>query len=761
MLPAILIVAIGIAFIQLITVVIQLVAAVWMAVLTYLGPALWLLIRAALLVLMFILLAIEIVFISLKTIIFGGMLTLMQGIMDIEVDFKIILATQYALDSLVGYLDYELNGSSLKTESWITWIYWEYFDLYVPWIVDKTINNDSTMQETKKNVMTGETVETTYEVQPKPLLEASNPMLFEHGFTNTTLDYDQFQFIVRFHDKNFEEPDSNFGVKLYIVAPNGTTLEPVQMGTVEQTPDYANNSGVLYGYSFDASNYEEGLWHYYFSTKDYSTDNVTVYPGNKYLIGPDTSQSPKFLGSGRITTSNASYYDPEGWKSDEFTFYVNWWDMVNGTSPSNVSLCLIPAQIEEGSGVSNNKGIKKFLMSPVSGTPNYTNPVEFSVSVNFTTLGYANSDIGTFYHYYEAKTSNGTSVFGLSHDGFNVSYVEGPIVRPIDEYSIELEISSSNTESSFMTSDSYTHYYIKLYDYQAHGFSDTPKIVFTDSENEETCFEMASFENSSDGKIQEYYYTLKGEQLKAGSYSVDLNLEYDSEEVILYPQEAEKLRSIYVFTLLQDMIQQLDTTIVRLGHIPTISLAAISTLALMSKKDWFLASSIVVSTYFIVDSLRTMFTLIDNGETGQLLGFSLACMLIFIALQVTSGDKADRIDKIVKSQFNYFLVLSMVFDGCAGILSLFLPDTLTILSDVMYFASNIFTLIPLLYIELNAAIALNLCSVAVKKFGNTDCTNIFSACIEIYKFYMISLAIVGFTAFMCNLGTDIYQMIRW
>lgn len=121
---------------------------------------------------------------------------------------------------------------------------------------------------------------------------------------------------------------------------------------------------------------------------DYSTENITRFPENKYLVGPDTSNGSSYLMSSRVSNSNSSYYNPGGWSNDIFYFFVDWWDVSNGLAPSNVSLCLIPANITHNTGISKRYGIKKFAMQPVLESPNYTKSVEYYTTVNFSALGY-------------------------------------------------------------------------------------------------------------------------------------------------------------------------------------------------------------------------------------------------------------------------------------------------------------------------------------------------------------------------------------
>ncbi|MBA7709013.1 hypothetical protein ES703_117920 [subsurface metagenome] len=450
-------------------------ANIFMAILTALGNLLWLLARAALLIFFYVLLAIEVLFISIKTLTIGATLLIIGIFAGINVDMYLDWAVPYGKETLVGYLEFTTTEKTIRMESWITWIYWDFFDLYYPWIKDNTFINDFPIESCERSLIGSGYSESVFEMPPIKAVNQTNPILKDHGYK--VLDTDRYQFEVTFFDPNFESPDLWYGVLVHLIAPNGTALGSIEMDTVVESPSFSEGDYIRYNYTLDTSDFEEGLWHYCFSTKDRVSGDLVFIPGKTYYVGPDTSNASLYLTSPRISSSVDYYIEDEGWIDNNFTFYINWWDYINHSSPSKINLCIIPANISIGEGVSNTYGIKKFQMSPVDATPNYSNPVGFYYNLNFTDWGYEDSEIGSFYHYFEAETSNcQISNYLLYRDNCNV-HIEGPFVKSINHPTLIFDYDSTSSNKFFGNANTDFYFTLEYSDPQGVDTSSSPILL--------------------------------------------------------------------------------------------------------------------------------------------------------------------------------------------------------------------------------------------------------------------------------------------
>jgi hypothetical protein len=513
--------------------------------------------------------------------------------------------------------------------------------------------------------------------------------------------------------------------------------------------DYSKGLQVGYNYTLDTSSYQEGLWHYYYIAKDKNTNNLTRFPVEGYFIGPETSDAPNFLLSPRVTNSEDDYYNNEGWADDEFNFYVYWWDMLNSTVPVNVTLCLVPANRSEGIGHSKTHGIQKFLMSPIDQTPNYTNPVEYYYSVNFTDLGYQDNEIGNFNHYFEAVSEEGGIVNYLGYDINGTTHLEGPIVRSITNPVCSLEVYQSDGDNQILVqSDSTITYLIEYSDPNGVNTSVSPKVVFnTDEENFE--YDMVMRENSSDGRVVSYSLTIRGSDLESGAYEPSVELP-DGWQGLPY-SERQKLRVLYFFNLVEDATLYAMSSMLTLGIIPVLLFIGTSIFALISRPDYYFISSIVVQTAII--SLVIGFT--ANINTGGLLGLSLGSLLLYLALIASVSEEGSPLHMItnsITSHAKLLFFLSYITESSASIFTgLFQGNA--ILSDVFYIISNIMSIFPQLAVFLVASNTLNiLLGLAVNK--RSSCSKLFQLNIKIYKTILISLALGGFFTFLSSVISD-------
>ncbi|MFX0009430.1 MAG: hypothetical protein ACFE9R_03875, partial [Candidatus Hermodarchaeota archaeon] len=697
-------------------VVLYVINLIVMALLPILAYILWIIIRVVLLVMFYILLALELIVTIATTLILGTILLLMGSIMDFKSSFGLNIIVLYAKDCKASYMEFGANDSDLKFETWVDWIYWEFFDLYIPWISIKTVSNNRTIQESKYSVITDEVSESSEEIEYTPSSGETTPKLSNHGFTE--LENSKYDFYVSYWDGNFAEPDPNYGVRLHLIAPNGTSLEHYQMDTID-TPDFSNPFGAVFNYTLDLSSFNEGLWHYYFTTKDNSTGEEVVYSVDSYFIGPFTANSSDdiaFLFDSDLINSNKTYYSPEGWINDEFTFSIKYWDIVNGSAPLNVSLCLVPANKTISTGISKTTGVQKFSMQPIVSSPNYTSYVEFSKVINFTDLGYANYEIGTFYHYFEAVTNDSDVIINID---YNDTYLNGPFVKNIENAYVELVSYSPTNSDGVITKDDYIRYYLTFSDYEGLGPSEVPKIELIHGEYV-ISYNMTSIYNSTDGTERKYFIEVKGEDLEEGAtYNVNCSVLYGG--VIIRSELEDGFNNIInVFHPAGSILFSLNTFLSYIGAISLASLIAVSCILPVIEKGIykFIVGFIFIGTVLAL-LLGTYLPLLFSENSAGLLAFSIACFCILACLSlgfIFKGRELPENFAKIQSKFSIGIFTTMVVSF--AVVALFTNDIpfVEFLGDLWIFIGLIFSVIPSLIGIFSLALVAN----TILHFANPD-----------------------------------------
>jgi hypothetical protein len=366
---------------------------------TFLGNLLWLLIRAALLILAFIFVGIHIAVQTIAYVTIGLSMLLLAALFDGYCEFS------------WNFVEFSINDPNsqrtkvIRMESNFVWVYWEFFDLKFPWVVDE-LYQDGELVFTSKNALlqydsdfVSEDIEDNIEsIQNPPDLHCNHNLI-----DGTTYD---FWTIYDDSKKGGDDPDSTYGVKLHLIAQNGSALIPIQMNSHSDylpNPDYS--SPVKYHYPIDLSTLyaDDGLWHYYFSSKDDSGEHSdpSLYPEIGYLIGPEISQDESVI---RLIFGSDTQ---PGFKSDNFYFKVSW---ASDSLPEKVNLCLIPAIKDPyETGISRTVGINKLEMTEIS-EPFLFND-EYEYTANFAALGYIDSELGQFSHYFEAIHDDGNKTY--------------------------------------------------------------------------------------------------------------------------------------------------------------------------------------------------------------------------------------------------------------------------------------------------------------------------------------------------------------
>ncbi|MFW9989350.1 MAG: hypothetical protein ACFFC3_11900, partial [Candidatus Odinarchaeota archaeon] len=722
-----------------------------MTLLPILAHVLWLIVRAVLLIFFYILLAIEMLFISIKILAIGLPLLALSAFGAIFPTLNLDLWVSYGVNKCIGYYQIISSGTTIRTESWIEWGYWEFFDLYFPLITEKTMQNNFKVHEKKQGVINDE----NYEVYSEPDLAAASietdPILFDHGFSNTTIEWTSFNFFTKFYDSNFEEPNSQYGVRLHLISPNGTILDYYQMETETENPDYSDPTGVVFNYTIDFSSYEEGLWHYFYTTKDSFSNNITIYPTNDYFVGPATSNSPELLINPRISKSNASYYDSNGWINDNFYFFIQWWDMISETTPLNISICLIPAEMTLGVGKSNTMGIKKFEMQSTDVSPNYSNPVEYFAILNFTDLGYTSSEIGSFKYYFEALTSTSDMVYCLQADSNESSHYHGPVVKPIDECTAEISSYILNGDNQFITSDTIIRYHIKVSDYNGDGLSSIPIITFTKEDNTKQ-YNFTQYYVSSDGTEERYYFEITGKDLEYGVNNVEIDFPDSNIQVNFL---IGFLKALHVFNFLGETSSALSFTLGLFGIMPISLFTVIQGLAFSRCSDKVLYLGLAALGVTIVPMGIYIYSLMQSDDVGGLLGFSIACMLLFLMLKtcVVMDSNAKNIFESIQNSASFLLKLSLIVKTLIMLTVGFLPVD-QFIEDILYFVTTIFTALPTLFGVYSAIWMLNSGWIA-QKYSLSDSgfsEKVFQLSYSIYIHSLFVAGLIGLSIMGYKLG---------
>ncbi len=463
-------------------------ATIFMNALGFLAQLLWVIARAALLVLAYVLLAIHIFMQILIYITSGIALLVLTSFMGGYTEFS------------WNFVEFSVYSRVFRMESEVKWYYWDFFDMKFPWVVDKVYNNGTLTFTTELDVLFGNEVFNGVNNSYFEINEPQGPPSLHCSFNHVSGATYEFWTLYDDSGTGDNPPDANYGVRLHLIAPNGTAIEPLSMNVHEDyLPDPDYSKPVNYTYVVDLSTiYElDGLWHYFFTTKDNFSDQIVFKPVGSYLLGPciSTSDLSYVLEYSTIQTSKNEWYTSAGFKNENFTFKT-WY--YGSEAPSNVSLCLIPANISNGfGGVNKTVGIRKFLMTPSVVYPNYSamDPVEFNKTLNFSNLGYNDNEIGWFHHYFEVEFSDGSLsyLYGDSYDESNSSIevdLKGPYVvkdedKPVllgvkcynllgDYWRISTDYTSFLFEATFMSPDNYD---------LMEGY---PRIIFTDGKGRES-----------------------------------------------------------------------------------------------------------------------------------------------------------------------------------------------------------------------------------------------------------------------------------
>lgn len=381
--------------------------------LTFLANLLWTLIRAALIIVAYILLALEVLTISIIFLGIGVILDITSLFSGFDCKWGINWAIPYGVDTRIAFIQLDMEGYDVTVEAYITWTYWEYFDIFFPFLT----------MDSKVGSLLEDTIGAGNNVSAPPELGCG----YDHL---GGLRYD-------FHACYRQRPQGyapNY-VKLMLVSPSGIVYNYSMVETPSQSFDtYYNwvrfNRTIDFGQEFDF-NERQGQWHYSFITQASVTNIITKWPEDGYAIGPLFHDNRSYFIS--------SYLEPfSGYIDSVFNFTATGCDFLDGFTPEQVYLKILWP----------NETIITFPMN-LASTFNYGDLSfnTYSRTINFST--YIAIDKPTLLnHYFEAVFSDGsvsvmwdyqvidenTEYDEYTDEGEEFEYIlcwfEGPLLKP-------------------------------------------------------------------------------------------------------------------------------------------------------------------------------------------------------------------------------------------------------------------------------------------------------------------------------------------
>jgi len=746
---------IGMAIAELFMALVKFIVAIMMAVLTFLGPLLWLIIRAILLILAFILLAIHLIAQIPVYLMMGVSMLIITALMGGYCEFSWNFV-EFSLD----------NKKVFRMQSDIVWVYWDFFDMKFPWVDDKIIFDGEVIMSSKESIL-GIDSETETEISTTDMFSevTQTPPSLHCGYNLTS--GTTYNFYTAYQDFENDAPDPNYGVKLHLINPDGTTLAPYQMSIhpdYVDEPDYTD--GVLYNYTIDLDTiYQgQGLWHYYFTTKDNSSaHDIKFMPNSGYKLGPYIYSCQYIIAEHVSTNYPDEYSRPSGFSTDNFTFVSIWSSEI---VPDNMYMCLIPANITTGTGVSKTVGIQKFSMSPVDQSPDYSDYVDYYCTINFTELGYNEEELGRFNHYYEAVYDNGNKTYLYDAEGedyFDISYCDfrTPYVGTTGAQLIDYHFEGTNFLSSLLLghenrdstlpinriliSEMQVRFEVIFMDPSGEPpLENYPQLIFTNIGTGEELFPYVLWEPISTQFSMEHGF-------EVSSYScvvdvIDLppgvwKFKFEAKDSEGLPVDtlygAEKL---WVWGSAMEIMSGFSLTTLTSGTIPLISY--ITALPLGKGGTWAsVAASILAiggTVYAIYQMGTSWWNFVQSGNAGALLGLCLGTLFACLA---TSNAFASSFGKITEYFGNILLFLFTV-ESVVSLLPMLLGfwdvpwDIASVVLNFIYLPIEFFLLIT-------TSIAAGL---AMQSFGKEKSASnkVIKACMKMMLMFQALISIASF-----------------
>ena len=414
-----------------------------MDIMTALGDLLWVIARTVLIVLFYTVLAIEIATTVPLFLILGVTFSIFSLLIGNNCDWGINIIVPYGTDTKIGFIDIDMSkdDKNLKFESWIKFIYWDFFDLYIPIPsmdfnidIEEYFDDSPTDESTQTGVGTFLTCgysqlddyifdfESTYWDNPNNAppeymkVVLLSPIETLHNYTMKVSPYG-YKSIDYWEGR--EDPRTG---EIYIYDEVNEVFNP---------PNWYR--GVRFNVTIDfeedfTSNQRNGQWYYRFialADRD-GAEQVKWPTSEEYAIGPFFNESGCVSMEDPLQYLQYEELNPFQGRSNEiFNFSVWWADYEGDTIPEEVLLILeLP-----------NSTIKTFEManvdsyqvdySIISDKGNVTY-MEYKRSLNLSM--YIEDEISLFSYCYKALLSNGNYSFLL-----DIQYVNEMGI-PVDTY---------------------------------------------------------------------------------------------------------------------------------------------------------------------------------------------------------------------------------------------------------------------------------------------------------------------------------------
>ncbi|MBD3196891.1 MAG: hypothetical protein GF317_17685 [Candidatus Lokiarchaeota archaeon] len=287
-------------------------------ILSFLGHLLWLVVRAALIVFAYICLALELVITSAIFLGIGASFSLLGLMSEISCDWGLNWAVPYGINTKIAYLNVEMMGNFFKVETWIHWIYWEFFDMYFP-TPNIDLQIDDILNQKRKE-------------PEKPSLHCGYTQL---GDRNSLL----FNFETTYNDLNGDPPEF---VVLHLISPIGEDLSYEMTNQSQIDTKNIINIGITYNISIDFSDKEPGQWFYYFETEEKSNISSTARWPVEYAYEPGPYISPSLIPEDTLSYFFFRDVTPQvDYVSQKFKFLASGVDFIENKIPKNVFLNIL------------------------------------------------------------------------------------------------------------------------------------------------------------------------------------------------------------------------------------------------------------------------------------------------------------------------------------------------------------------------------------------------------------------------------------
>lgn len=774
----------------------KIIAEIGMAILTFLAKLLWILIRVALIILFYIVLAIELITIIPLFLAMGIGLSIFSWFLDMNVNFGVNCFPLYAQDTRVGHVGINIKGSDFILEAWVKWIYWTFFDLYIPYVdMNLQLDPDSPLMQPPEDPSSG-------------------------TGTFLTCGYDQINdYIFNFHTIYWDIPYNSRPqyVILTLLSPSGNAynysmdIAPVGHKSIDYwtgkkdlrtgdtyTYDDVEHTfvppnwyrGVLFNVTIDFEseftvNERNGQWYYQFRTIAERENAVEViWPYDEYAIGPyfnetgNISEEPDF--EGLQYTELAPF---SGHANQEFNFSVIWADYEYNTLPTEVYLV-----IELPNGRIHNYEMSAFASvqydySMVSdyGWVTFT---EYKNIINFSE--YMITETFLLKHHYRAVHSNGNveTLFDTKHvdelgrivdsefesDDINTTEIdvwfEGPTVFPYSDGKplIKKWEVQDLTNNIYLTKFNYGDmiweelelvFWVYVYDpdrssdfYRrpicyADGYPTVTLSNYEDPTDKITFKDFTWSEYDNDLQADKFWVQVGANEIGVGLWNFEFTI--NDTQGDSYTISKEKLPRIWIVGSVNEIFRERTTAMNYFGFIPTLIFTIMAALAATRNHYVQIAATIgtlataIITTAFVINEINILAT---NKNSGALIGLGLALItiapILYLSLGRSSGSGSNfGANGFQASNLGYFF--TNIFSLIGGIIFLF-TDLSSTLYNIFFAFADVFHLI-----SLSMVLGITVNSITQAGGKNFDASKWIKV---ILKAYSLILLIIGFICFI-------------